>query len=190
MQTPQPDAVPAEALSVFDMLKIGVGPSSSHTLGPWRAVQRWLGELKEGVLLEDVVHVRVHLYGSLALTGRGHCTDQAVMLALLGFDPVTIEVEQIESLVAGLRERRVLEVAGRPVAFDPETDIVFHGSERLPGHANGMACEAVLEDGTLRRAVYYSVGGGFVVAEGEARAQAQTVRLPHPAQVPAEMLAH
>ncbi len=189
MPNPQPDAVPAEALSVFDMLKIGVGPSSSHTLGPWRAVQRWLGELAEDGVLEAVEDVRIHLYGSLALTGRGHCTDQAVMLALLGHDPVTIEVDQLAEYVADLRASRVLEVGGRLIAFDPETDIVFHPSERLPGHANGMACEATV-DGQLRRSVYYSVGGGFVVAQGEARAQAESIRLPHPAQVPAEMLAH
>lgn len=76
-----------DALSVFDMLKVGVGPSSSHTLGPWRAVQRWLRELDAEVGLANVSAVQVRLYGSLALTGRGHCTDQAVMLALLGYDP-------------------------------------------------------------------------------------------------------
>lgn len=181
--------IEAEALSVFDMLKIGVGPSSSHTLGPWRAVQRWLAELGEAGARDRVEAVRVHLYGSLALTGRGHCTDQAVMLALLGLDPVTVDVDRIPAYVAGLRERRQLEWAGRTLPFDPETDIVFHPSERLPGHANGMTCEAVA-DGEPRRSTYYSVGGGFVVAEGEARAQATGVRLPHPAQVPAEMLAH
>lgn len=183
-ETPEP-----EALSVFDMLKIGVGPSSSHTLGPWRAVQRWLGELAEADVLERVERVEVHLYGSLALTGRGHCTDQAVWLALLGHDPVTIDVERIGAYVAALRAERAVRFGGRAVPFDPEADTVFHPSERLPGHANGMACVAVI-DGEERRSTYYSVGGGFVVAEGEARAQAAGIRLPRPAQVPAEMLAH
>ena len=178
-----------EALSVFDMLKIGVGPSSSHTLGPWRAVQRWLGELEEAGLLASVKAVRIHLYGSLALTGRGHCTDQAVMLALLGHDPVTVEVDEIGSLVAGLRLHKSLRLGGRAVPFDPAEDIVFHPADRLPGHANGIACEAVVGDKAVR-SVYYSVGGGFVVAEGEARDQRAGVRLPRPAQVPAEMLAH
>jgi len=184
----EPPASPAEALSVFDMLKIGVGPSSSHTLGPWRAVQRWLGEIAD--LLPEVARVRVHLYGSLALTGRGHCTDQAVMLALLGHDPVTVDVERIAEYVADLRLAKCLDLGGRTVPFDPEADLVFHAAERLPGHANGMTCVAHLVGGEERPSTYYSVGGGFVVAEGEARAQAAGVRLPHPAQVPAEMLAH
>ncbi len=178
---------PAEALSVFDMLKIGVGPSSSHTLGPWRAVQRWLGETAH--LGDRVEAVEVHLYGSLALTGRGHCTDQAVMLALLGHDPVTVDVDQIPAFVAALAARRAVEMGGREVRFDPATDIVFHPSERLPGHANGMTCVAVTR-GARHASTYYSVGGGFVVAEGDAVAQSGQIRLPHPAQVPAEMLAH
>jgi len=178
-----------EALSVFDMLKIGVGPSSSHTLGPWRAVQRWLGELAEAGVLERVERVRVDLYGSLALTGRGHCTDQAVWLALLGHDPVTVDVERIGTFIAALRADRQIRLGGRAVPFDPEVDTVFHPSDRLPGHANGMTCVAIV-DGEERRSTYYSVGGGFVVAEGEARAQAAGIRLPRPAQVPAEMLAH
>jgi len=184
----EPPASPAEALSVFDMLKIGVGPSSSHTLGQWRTVQRWLGEIAD--LLPEVARVRVHLYGSLALTGRGHCTDQAVMLALLGHDPVTVDVERIAEYVADLRLAKCLDLGGRTVPFDPEADLVFHAAERLPGHANGMTCVAHLVGGEERPSTYYSVGGGFVVAEGEARAQAAGVRLPHPAQVPAEMLAH
>ncbi len=183
------DTPQAEALSVFDMLKIGVGPSSSHTLGPWRAVQRWLDALARAGDLGRVDAVEIHLYGSLALTGRGHCTDQAVMLALLGHDPVTVDVDRIAGYVADLRLSRSLELGGRAVPFDPQADVVFHPSERLPGHANGMTCVAVV-DGAERTSTYYSVGGGFVVAEGEARAQAQGVRLPHPAQVPAEMLAH
>ncbi|MDT0631667.1 L-serine ammonia-lyase [Rubrivirga sp. S365] len=187
-----------EALSVFDMLKIGVGPSSSHTLGPWRAVQRWLGELDDAGLLGGVERVQVHLYGSLALTGRGHCTDQAIALALLGHDPVTIAVDRIPAYVAALaRDKRVV-LGGAAVAFDPAADILYHPSERLPGHANGMTCVAVgggadpAGSGAGERAsTYYSVGGGFVVAEGEAERQAAgLVRLPHPAQVPAELLAH
>lgn len=182
-ETPAP-----EALSVFDMLKIGVGPSSSHTLGPWRAVQRWLSEIAH--LGDRVEAVQIHLYGSLALTGRGHCTDQAVMLALLGHDPVTVPVDQIPTLVADLTLRQSVEIGGRAVPFDPASDIVFHPSERLPGHANGMTCVAVA-DGQEHSSTYYSVGGGFVVAQGEAADQrAGAVRLPHPAQVPAEMLAH
>ena len=124
------DSLPAEALSVFDMLKIGVGPSSSHTLGPWRAVQRWLGELAEAGV--EPAAVEVHLYGSLALTGRGHCTDQAVMLALLGYDPVTVPVDQIPELVADLARRQRVGVAGRTVPFDAHIPVpVFLGMHLL-----------------------------------------------------------
>ena len=179
-----------EALSVFDMLKVGVGPSSSHTLGPWRAVQRWLGELEAEVGLAAVDHVRVELYGSLALTGRGHCTDQAIQLALLGYDPVTIPVDRIPALVADLGLARQLELApGRAIPFDPEADIVYVPSKRLTGHANGMICYARVGE-REQATTYYSVGGGFVVREGEGPPASSSVALPYPAQVPQELLAH
>ena len=178
-----------EALSVFDMLKIGVGPSSSHTLGPWRAVQRWLGELATAGLAERVERVQVHLYGSLALTGVGHCTDQAVGLALLGHDPVTIPVDRIPRFVADLARDKTIPLAGRTIPFDPAEDIVFHRAERLAGHANGMKCVAFV-DGTEHASTYFSVGGGFVLKEGETVGDEVTVRLPYPAQVPVELLLH
>ncbi len=190
-ELPGPHPCPAlsvEALSVFDMLKIGVGPSSSHTLGPWRAVQRWLAETDAAVGLDAVERVRVHLYGSLALTGRGHCTDQAVGLALLGHDPVTVDVEAIPGYIADLALAKALQLGGRAVPFDPEVDLVFHQAERLPGHANGMRCVATV-GGEERASTYYSVGGGFVVSEGEGVTASASVTLPHPAQVPAELLA-
>ncbi|MEM6328104.1 MAG: L-serine ammonia-lyase [Bacteroidota bacterium] len=178
-----------EALSVFDMLKIGVGPSSSHTLGPWRAVQRWLDDLHDAGLTGRMERLQVHLYGSLALTGLGHCTDQAVCLALLGHDPVTIPVDRIPAFVEGLAHDKTLHLGGRTIPFDPATDIVFHRAERLAGHANGMKCVAVV-DGAEHAATYFSVGGGFVLKEGETVGDEVTVRLPYPAQVPAELLLH
>lgn len=183
-----------EALSVFDMLKIGVGPSSSHTLGPWRAVQRFVRELGEAGFTGAVEAVRVELYGSLALTGRGHHTDSAVCLAFLGHEPETVPVEHIGAFLAALAERRTVALGGRDVAFDPAANIVFHPRERLPGHANGMRCVAVLDasvSGAEWARTYYSVGGGFVVAEGEAEGGAlhPTEALPYPCTVPAELLA-
>ncbi|NND76082.1 MAG: L-serine ammonia-lyase [Ilumatobacter sp.] len=182
-----------EALSVFDMLKVGVGPSSSHTLGPWRAVQRWLGELDdEAGGLSAVDTVVIHLYGSLALTGRGHATDKAIALALLGHQPETVPVESISSFVADLEaERFVHLVPGRAVAFDPATDIVFHPDERLPGHANGMICEATIGDRTLA-STYYSIGGGFVLAADEVVGSGRSAAmvLPHPTQTPEELRTH
>ncbi len=179
------------ALSVFDMLKVGVGPSSSHTLGPWRAVQRWLRELDAGVGLAAVDAVRVRLYGSLALTGRGHATDTAVCLALLGHDPETVDVDAIPRYVADLHARQTLElVPGKPIPFDPVSDLVFLKGERLPGHANAMTCRAAVGEQALDT-TYYSVGGGFVVRDGEVATDGPApVTLPYPAQVPAEMLAH
>ena len=176
-----------EALSVFDMLKIGVGPSSSHTLGPWRAVQRWLAELDEAGVAPEAMEV--HLYGSLALTGRGHCTDQAIALALLGYDPVTIPVDAIPALVADLTLEKRIDLGGRSVPFDPARGIVFHPSERLAGHANGMRCVAYAA-GETHASTYFSVGGGFVLKEGETVGETSRVALPYPAQVPAELLAH
>ncbi|MEO0558065.1 MAG: L-serine ammonia-lyase [Bacteroidota bacterium] len=188
--TPDHRPPPKQALSVFDMLKVGVGPSSSHTLGPWRAIQRWLRELDDDIGLATVERVEVRLYGSLALTGRGHCTDQAIMLALLGFDPETIPVEQIPALIADLSLARQLELApGKSIPFAPDSDIVYVPSERLPGHANGMICRAeTISDAT--EATYYSIGGGFVIREGDGPTRASSVELPYPAQVPKELLTH
>ena len=177
-----------EALSVFDMLKVGVGPSSSHTLGPWRAVQRFVRELRAAGV--EPAAVRVELYGSLALTGRGHHTDSAIGLAFLGHEPETVAVDRIGAMLARLAERRTVEIGGRPVRFDPAADIHYHVRERLPGHANGMRCVAVGADGVPWDRVYYSVGGGFVVAEGEREGGAAhpTEALPYPCAVPADLL--
>ena len=177
-----------EALSVFDMLKVGVGPSSSHTLGPWRAVQRFVRELRAAGIVPAAV--RVELYGSLALTGRGHHTDSAVCLALLGHEPETVAVDAIGDHLAALAERRAVDLDGAAVRFDPAEDILYHVRERLPGHANGMRCVAVTADGAEWARVYYSVGGGFVVAEGEREGGATrpTEALPYPCTVPAELL--
>ncbi len=177
----------AEAISVFDMLKIGVGPSSSHTLGPWRAVQRWLQEEIDQL---PVSQVRIHLYGSLALTGRGHNTDTAICLALLGEDPVTIDVDSIAGRITALRADKQIRIQSRTVRFDPSHDIVFHEDEALPAHPNGIRCEASFTDGRIQHTDFFSVGGGFVVREGENPGDTAAVSLPFPAQKPSELLAH
>ncbi|MEL6612491.1 MAG: L-serine ammonia-lyase [Bacteroidota bacterium] len=178
------------ALSVFDMLKVGVGPSSSHTLGPWRAVQRWLGELAEEMPLHTVERVHIDLYGSLALTGRGHCTDQALCLALLGLDPETVPVERIPSLISDLHTHQRISLGGAPaIPFDPVSDIAYNKAERLAGHANGMRCTAAAGDRTCA-SVYYSVGGGFVVKAGETEDSGAEVSLPYPGRRPLDVLGH
>ncbi len=116
-----------ESISVFDMLKIGVGPSSSHTLGPWRAGERWIKELKESKKFDLVEGVTINLYGSLSLTGKGHATDLASVLGLLGYDPVTIPVENIDPEINNIKTFHRLNLNGeRSIDFNLENDIVFH----------------------------------------------------------------
>lgn len=177
----------AEAISVFDMLKIGVGPSSSHTLGPWRAVQRWLAEDLVGL---NACRVEVHLFGSLALTGRGHHTDTAIMLALLGKDPVHVDVDSIDNLIGQLRIEQKIHIHGAWVPFCPETDIVFHSDQNLDLHPNGMRCLAYLADGSCQQSEFFSIGGGFVIRPEESPAKRTVPPFPYPAQNANELLAH
>jgi L-serine dehydratase len=153
-----------ECISVFDMLKIGVGPSSSHTLGPWRAAERWILELKANNTFDKIAGIQVDLYGSLSLTGKGHATDYAVMLGLCGFDPETIPTEKIPEIISAIKETNTL-------SFNAEKTIVFNSSENitfnrkfLPFHSNGMTFTANI-DGKKKKSTFYSIGGGFVVKE-------------------------
>jgi L-serine dehydratase len=161
-----------EFISVFDMLKIGIGPSSSHTLGPWRAAERFVNELKTGGTLERVHSLEVHLYGSLALTGKGHGTDIAILMGLSGKDPVTVPVEEVKTLPIFIQEKRILRLGGeRDIRFNPEMDIHFHDYTMLHYHANGMRLHVFDEAGNIiYQGTFYSVGGGFVVKEGEEHA--------------------
>lgn len=154
-----------ECISVFDMLKIGIGPSSSHTLGPWRAAERWIAKLKSEGHFESVEKIKVQVYGSLSLTGKGHATDYALMLGLSGADPVTIPVEDIQSTVAEIQRSKTLAFGGeRALPFDDQQDIIFNKTF-LPFHANGLKFEAFLNNGAKKSRKYYSIGGGFVVVE-------------------------
>ena len=154
-----------ESISVFDMLKIGVGPSSSHTLGPWRAAQRWIDELKEKHQFDAVAEISVDLYGSLSLTGKGHATDIATILGLCGYDPVTIPVESIDPEIEQIRQRKTLPFnREKELAFDIEKNIIFH-RKFLPFHPNGITFKAVLDNGKKIKMTYYSIGGGFVIKE-------------------------
>ena len=154
-----------ECISVFDMLKIGVGPSSSHTLGPWRAAERFIAELREKKVFDSVTKIQVDLYGSLSLTGKGHATDLAIMLGLTGADPVTIPIENMSGIVKSIQEsEKLLLNHSREISFDPKLDIIFK-KEFLPFHANGMTFKANLSNGKQIKETYYSNGGGFVVKE-------------------------
>lgn len=168
-----------EALSVFDIFKIGVGPSSSHTLGPWRAAERFLKEINGAGKLPDVIAVKVKLYGSLAKTGKGHGTDIAVMLGLQGEDPVTFDVNALNSTIESIRTNQKISLLGvQEVRFMTDTDIEFLKKESLPFHPNAMTLVATYADGTVQEETYYSVGGGFVVKAGEGESSSE-VRLKY-----------
>ncbi len=153
-----------ECISVFDMLKIGVGPSSSHTLGPWRAAEKWIIELKDEELFNKVDRVQIDLYGSLCLTGKGHATDLAVLLGLSGADPEHVPVDAIQDVISTIKDNKVLKLNNeRAISFNPDTDIIFD-REFLPFHANGMTFTALV-NGKKYSSTFYSIGGGFVVKE-------------------------
>lgn len=153
-----------ECISVFDMLKIGIGPSSSHTLGPWRAAEKWIAELKANGLFDKVDNIKVDLYGSLCLTGKGHATNLAVMLGLSGADPERVPVEDIQGIIDTINKDHYLHFNNeKQIAFNPEKDIIFD-REFLPFHANGMTFTASVDSQTYT-STFYSIGGGFVVKE-------------------------
>ena len=179
-----------EPISVFDMLKIGVGPSSSHTLGPWNAAARFVTELYEANTLQQVTSLKVMLYGSLAKTGKGHGTDIAVQLGLIGLDPVTFDVNEIDSTIEKIAEEKQIQLNGKhTVTFDPQSDIVFLFTETLPYHSNGLTFLAELEDGNNISETYYSVGGGFVEKENDSGSDEPDVQLPFPINDPDDLLA-
>ncbi len=178
-----------EAISVFDMFKIGVGPSSSHTLGPWRAAQRFTATLEEKELLDDVQSVQVLLYGSLAKTGVGHGTDIAVQLGLSGDDPVTFDVHNIVAKMNDIKQMKKLLLGGKhEIDFDPAEDIEFLFSESLPFHPNALTFLVNLKNNETLAETYYSVGGGFVVKEGEDGSNKEEVTLPFPINTANDLL--
>jgi L-serine dehydratase len=178
-----------EAISVFDMFKIGVGPSSSHTLGPWRAAQQFTQSLQNKNVLDQVTRIEVLLYGSLAKTGVGHGTDIAVQLGLSGDDPVTFEVANITAKINDIRQMKKILLAGRhEIDFDPAEDIEFLFSESLPYHPNALTFLAELNSGDNIAETYYSVGGGFVQQEGVPGSARSAVELPFPINTADELL--
>ncbi len=160
-----------EAISVFDMFKIGIGPSSSHTLGPWRAAQAFTQKLTQKNILDKVQGIEILLYGSLAKTGIGHGTDIAVQLGLSGDDPVTFDVNSIAAKIADIKVMSKLLLASRhEIDFIPTDDIEFLITETLPYHPNALTFLVTLKDGETFAETYYSIGGGFVVQETKADA--------------------
>ncbi|HEY1023169.1 MAG TPA: L-serine ammonia-lyase, partial [Flavisolibacter sp.] len=182
------DRLSYEAISVFDIFKIGVGPSSSHTLGPWRAAQRFVLSLQQKNLLESVSGLQVLLYGSLAKTGKGHGTDVAVVLGLQGLDPETCDVDSIPLVMEAINKEQIITLGGeKTVSFTPETDLQFLFTESLPFHPNAVTFLANCSGGEHLAETYYSIGGGFVVKEGEKTSQ-QQVALSFPINSSADLL--
>ena len=176
--------------SLFDLFKIGIGPSSSHTVGPMRAARRFVVELEAAGRLQQTARVRVELYGSLALTGLGHGTDRAILLGLQGKQPDRIDPAAIDEIVQTIRAAHVLSLLGKhDVPFDEANDLVWHRTEALAAHPNGMRYTAFGAKGAmLRQQIFYSIGGGFIRAEGEAVAAGASAEIPYPFQSAAELL--
>ena len=191
------------AVSVFDLFKVGIGPSSSHTVGPMRAARRFALALREAGLLPTVARVRAELFGSLGATGKGHGSDKAVLLGLAGHEPDTVEVDRIAALLDEIRASGRLALLGsHAVPFVERSDLLFYATRSLPFHANGMRFTAYGAGGpdaaaapVLAERTYYSVGGGFVVGDEAAaagspapRVLADPVVLPLPFHSGAELL--
>ncbi len=186
------------AVSAFDLFKIGIGPSSSHTVGPMRAARMFVLRLQHEGLLENTVRVQCWLYGSLGATGKGHGSDKAVLLGLLGHEPDTVDVDQIPAMLEGLRGSGRINLLGQhEIAFDEAQDLLFMRRETLPFHANGMRLAAYDAAGAeLLNKTYYSVGGGFIVSEEVAADGSKqkaiapdTTVLPYPFHSGEELLA-
>ncbi|RED45499.1 L-serine dehydratase [Winogradskyella eximia] len=180
-----------ECISIFDMLKIGVGPSSSHTLGPWRAAERWIKELKDKKRFDKVEKITVDLYGSLSLTGKGHATDFAVVLGLTGADPERMPIESINTIIDDVKTTNVLMFNNEKlIPFDFKTNIVFN-RKFLPFHSNGMVFSALI-NGRNYKSTYYSIGGGFVVQEERKLSKANKIifycTFPYPVSYGEELL--
>jgi L-serine dehydratase len=179
-------------LSVFDIFKVGIGPSSSHTMGPMRAAREFALGLERDGLLAQTDQIAVRLYGSLALTGAGHGTDRAVLAGLEGAEPETVDPDSIDPLLQRIRATGRIKLLGKhEIAFDEPMQLLFMYHERLPRHSNGMRFTALAGARVLREEDYYSIGGGFVVRGDEEESHDTSVHKapPYPFNSGAELLA-
>jgi L-serine dehydratase len=181
-------------ISVFDIFKIGIGPSSSHTVGPMRAARRFAERVEVDGLIAQVTGVKIELFGSLGFTGKGHGSDKAIILGLEGEDPATVDVDSVERRVKAVHDTKRIKLLGKyEVDLDPAEALIFHRREKLPLHANGMRFTALGSGHTsLVERIYYSVGGGFVVDHAGAPADGSTpadqVKVPYPFNSGEELL--
>ncbi len=185
-------------ISVFDIFKIGIGPSSSHTVGPMRAARRFAERLEADGQMSQIEGVKIELFGSLGFTGKGHGTDKAVILGLEGEDPATVDVDSVAKRVAAVEQSHRIKLLGKyEVDLDPSTSLIFHRREKLPLHANGMRFTGLGAAGSnapIVDRIYYSVGGGFVVdhtgAPADGATPADQVQVPYPFNSGEELLRH
>src|SRR4051794_16702319 len=178
-------------ISMFDLFRIGIGPSSSHTVGPMKAARQFVDELRAAGLLETATRVQVDVHGSLALTGKGHHTDTALIAGLAGNLPDTVDIDAIPGLVQQVRAPRRLPLGPERHMVDfPATAMAFHRTN-LPRHENGLSIAAFAEDRLLLTKTYYSIGGGFIVDdEYFGQAGGEAIELPYPYASAADLLAH
>ncbi len=176
--------------SLFDLFKIGIGPSSSHTVGPMRAAYQFAEGLAETRSLESVARIRIELYGSLALTGKGHGTDRGILLGLMGERPDSVDPASIESRIAEVTDRSELRIFGRrTVPFHAEDDLLFRVRETLPAHPNGMRFTVFDTSGeTISQRTFYSIGGGFIREEGQTQSADDRTGVPYSYTSAAELL--
>lgn len=184
-------------ISVFDMFSVGIGPSSSHTVGPMRAAKAFLQDLKDQGLFTRTDFVKTELYGSLGQTGKGHGTGKAAILGLLGHDPETVDVDQVDAMLAEIDNTQQINLGGeKQVHFPPEGAIVFHRRKTLKLHSNGLTFFAYEGEELLASQTYYSIGGGFIIKEEDFEEEKATALkhdeqpVPFPFETAAELMAH
>ena len=182
-------------ISVFDLFKIGIGPSSSHTVGPMVAANLFLTSLLKQSALTTIKNIEIELYGSLAATGKGHATDTAIYLGLLGHTPSTIDTRLTDQYLAPIFADKQLNLSGKHIIeFDTECDVYWYDDTVLPYHPNALTIRAILDDGSKYQQTYYSVGGGFVINEDDANnpdedhASPTIDIVPYPFNTAAELL--
>ena len=169
-----------EFISVFDMFKIGVGPSSSHTLGPWKSAAAFVKLITDSAGLGQIISIHITLYGSLAKTGKGHGTDLAVLMGLLGEDPVTCDTTLLGKKIEEITTNKKISLQGiHLIDFDPSAQLEFRKTESLPFHPNGMKFSAMLKDGKKLEETFYSIGGGFITRENESSTTAAPVSVQY-----------
>jgi L-serine dehydratase len=168
-------------ISVFDLFTIGIGPSSSHTVGPMRAALAFVDDLQAAGMVDRVARLQAELYGSLGLTGRGHGTDKAIMLGFSGERPETVDPSLVAQNIEKINQQKQLVLYSHSIAFDPDVDLVFHRKQVLQGHANGIRIQAFDDKGELLASqIFFSIGGGFILREAELKQQHSSPQLEVP----------